>query len=220
MSRTLSHEEAKAFYDRLGRRQDWQAFFEDRAVEDMVVHDHFDRARAICEFGCGTGRLAQRLLQEFLPSDSTYVGLDISETMVALARSRLSPWKARARVVQTDGTPHVPLGDASVDRFLACYVLDLLSEPDIRNLLSEAHRVLVSGGLICLVSLTYGNTTASKILISLWERMHAWRPWLVGGCRPLELCAHLSEATWQLQHRSVITRLGMSSEVVVASRAS
>lgn len=67
MSRTLSHGKAKAFYDRLGRRQDWQAFFEDRAVEDMIEHGCFGRARAVCEFGCGTGRLAQRLLREFLP---------------------------------------------------------------------------------------------------------------------------------------------------------
>jgi ubiquinone/menaquinone biosynthesis C-methylase UbiE len=220
MSQTLSHEEAKAFYDRLGRRQDWQAFFEDRAVEDMIKHSEFGRARAVCEFGCGTGRLAQRLLREFLPHDSTYVGLDISETMVALARKRLIPWKERASVVRTDGTPHVPAGDESFDRFLACYVFDLLSEQDIRDLLSEAHRVLVPGGLLCLVSLTYGETRASKILISLWERVHAWRPVLVGGCRPLELRAHLSEAAWQLQHRAVISRFGVSTEVVVAARIS
>lgn len=220
MSRTFSHEEAKAFYDRLGRRQDWQALFEDRAVEDMIEHGHFGRARAVCEFGCGTGRLAQRLLQEFLPSDSTYVGLDISETMVALARSRLIRWEERAFVIRTDGTPQIPAGDGSLDRFLACYVLDLLSERDIRDLLSEAHRVLVPGGLLCLVSLTHGETTVSKILISLWERVRAWRPALVGGCRPLELWARLSEVTWQVQHRSVISRFGISSEVVVSARLS
>jgi ubiquinone/menaquinone biosynthesis C-methylase UbiE len=216
----LSHEEAKAFYDRLGRRQDWQAVFEDRAVEDMIKHGQFGRARAVCEFGCGTGRLAQRLLQEFLPHDSSYVGLDISETMVALARNRLSPWKERASILQTDGTAHVPLTDGGFDRFLACYVLDLLSGQDIRDLLSEAHRVLGPEGLLCLVSLTRGQTTASKILTSFWERLHAWRPALVGGCRPLELRAHLCGVAWQLEHRRVISRFGVSSEVIVAARIS
>ena len=220
MTRTFSHKEAKAFYDRLGRRQDWQAFFEDRAVADTIEHGHFGRARAVCEFGCGTGRLAQRLLREFLPHNSTYLGLDISETMVALARNRLIRWKERASAIRTDGTPHVPAGDESFDRFLACYVFDLLSEQDIRDLLSEAHRVLVPGGLLCLVSLTHGETTPSKILISVWERVHAWRPALVGGCRPLELRARLSEVAWQLQHQSVISRFGVSSEVVVAARVS
>lgn len=66
--------------------------------------------------------------------------------MVALARNRLSLWGERATVLLADGTPHVPLSDGSVDRFLACYVLDLLSGQDIRDLLSEAHRVLAPEG--------------------------------------------------------------------------
>jgi ubiquinone/menaquinone biosynthesis C-methylase UbiE len=218
MARTLSRTEARAFYDRLGQRQDWQAIFEEPAIEDLIAHGQFGQARAVCEFGCGTGRLAERLLREFLPPGSTYVGLDVSGTMADLARARLTPWENCAKVIQTDGTPHIPTGAASCDRFVACYVLDLLSEQDIRDLLSEAHRVLVPRGLLCLASLTRGPTPASKILISVWERIFAWRPRLVGGCRPLELCSYLSEELWQAQHRTVVSRFGFSSEVVVATR--
>jgi len=34
--RTLSHQQAKAFYDRFGAKQDSQAFYEDRAVQELV----------------------------------------------------------------------------------------------------------------------------------------------------------------------------------------
>lgn len=218
MSRTISRAEARAFYDRLGHRQDWQAVIEDPTVEDLIVHAQFGEAQAVCEFGCGTGRLAERLLREFLPRGSTYVGVDVSGTMVGLARARLTPWKERVKVIQTDGAPHIPLRAAGCDRFVACYVLDLLSERDIRDLLSEAHRVLVPRGLLCLVSLTRGRTAASKVLISVWERIYAWRPGLVGGCRPLDLCSYLSDELWQVEHQTVISRFGFSSEVIVAAR--
>ena len=54
--RTLDLEQARAFYDRFGARQDRQAFYEDA----------FERARGVPEFGCGTGRFAEVLVAERL----------------------------------------------------------------------------------------------------------------------------------------------------------
>jgi hypothetical protein len=52
--KTLSHHEAKAFYDRFGARQDGQAFYEDGALQELVRHARFAHAREVVEFGCGT----------------------------------------------------------------------------------------------------------------------------------------------------------------------
>jgi trans-aconitate methyltransferase len=76
--RYLSPAEAKLFYDCLGARQDWQGFFENPAIKEMVAHAAFDSAHWVFEFGCGTGALASRLLQHHLPADARYVGFDIS----------------------------------------------------------------------------------------------------------------------------------------------
>jgi SAM-dependent methyltransferase len=65
--RTLSPARAKAFYDRFGRKQDAQAFYEDAALDDLVSHASFGTARTVFELGCGTGRLAVTLLRERLP---------------------------------------------------------------------------------------------------------------------------------------------------------
>ena len=95
-SRTLTTSEARAFYDRFGAKQDKQAFYEDRAIAALIAHADFEHAQSIFEFGCGTGRLAARLLPTPLPDNCHYLGVDISTTMVALARERLRPTGQRS----------------------------------------------------------------------------------------------------------------------------
>jgi len=107
--RVLSHEEAKAFYDQFGPKQDLQRIYEDPAIEVLLEYASFQTACAVVELGCGTGRLAARLLEELLPEDSKYLGLDISETMIDLAHGRVAPWGDRARVQRTHGSPTLPV---------------------------------------------------------------------------------------------------------------
>ncbi len=111
--------EAKRFYDRLGSGQDWQRFYENPAISELIAHAAFDSAHSVLEFGCGTGTFAARLLQRYLPAGARYVGLDISTTMVSLAQQRLKPWPGRARVYQTDGSPRIPEPDHTFDRFIS-----------------------------------------------------------------------------------------------------
>jgi ubiquinone/menaquinone biosynthesis C-methylase UbiE len=215
--RPLSHEEARAFYDRLGPRQDLHRFYEDRAVEELIHHADFAQAHALVEFGCGTGRLAARLLNLALPATATYVGLDVSRTMAALARARMTAFGRRARVIQTEGSPKLPLDDRSCDRLLATYVIDLLSPADAHTLIGEAHRVLQTGGRLCLASLTTGKTAFSRAVQGIWQCAYRLRPQLVGGCRPVHLMPLLTPG-WRLVHRSVICRIGLCTEVLVAER--
>lgn len=216
MAMILSHEQARAFYDRFGSKQDLQRVYEDPAIGVLVANAGFETASAVLELGCGTGRLAERLLRAHLPPRATYLGLDISSTMVELARSRLRPWSDRADVRRSDGSPRLAVADGSCDRFLSTYVLDLLSEDDIRTALSEARRVLAPGGRLCLASLTFGTGIASRAVCRLWSAVHARRPSWVGGCRPLDLGAQL-EDRWQIVHREIVCTLGICTEVVVAT---
>jgi ubiquinone/menaquinone biosynthesis C-methylase UbiE len=213
----LTRAQARAFYDRFGARQDSQAFYEDPAINALLPHAGFEQASAVLEFGCGTGRLARRLLSEQLPATASYVGCDASATMVALARRRLADFGGRARVVLTDGAMNLPAPDGSVDRFLSTYVLDLLPAEDMTALLAEAHRVLREGGRLCLAGLTHGPCGWSRWVSRLWERLHARRPALVGGCRPVEVASFLEPAHWLLRHRAVVTAYGIPSEVLVAA---
>lgn len=217
-ARVLSREEARAFYDRFGAKQDAQAFYEDRAVADLLAHADCGHARAVCEFGCGTGRFAVRLLRECLPADATYFACDQSTTMVELARQRLAAFGPRVEVRLTDGAPRIEAADNAFDRFVSNYVLDLLSSADIAAILTEAHRVLQPGGLLCLASLTVGATALSRLVSGLWSRVHAFRPDWVGGCRPIELAAEIPGERWAIVHHRVMAAFGVPSEVVVARK--
>lgn len=214
----LSHDEARRVYDRIGARQDTQAFYEDRATAILVRYGRFDTAHRILEFGCGTGRFAFRLLSHQLPQAARYRALDLSPTMVRLARERLASFGARAEVVLTDGSPPVAERAASRDRFVSNYVLDLLSGDDIAAVVREAHRILEPGGLLCLSSLSTGTGSFSRLVSRAWSGVQALRPALVGGCRPLELLAWLPSEAWRVRQHAKLAPFGVPSEVLIAER--
>lgn len=217
IDRYLTPAEARRFYDRLGSRQDWQGFFENPAINEMIGHAAFGEAHSVFEFGCGTGALAARLLQHLLPADARNDGMDISGTMVSLARERLKPWSDRAHVHQSEGSPNIVEPDSSFDRFVSTYVFDLLAPDFIDQLLSEAHRLLVPGGKLCLVSMTFGASPLSRAVCWGWQRLWRFRPGIVGGCHPIELSGYLRTDFWKVDHQTKVTSWGITSEVLVAS---
>jgi len=183
----------------------------------MIGHAAFDSAHSVFEFGCGTGALASRLLQHHLPADARYVGLDISGTMVSLAQERLKVWSDRARVCQSDGSPCILEPDQSFDRFISTYVFDLLAPDSIDQLLSEARRLLVPGGKLCLVSMTFGASRISRAVCWGWQRVWRLRPGIVGGCHPIDLISYVRSKWWNPDYQAKVTGWGITSEIVVAS---
>jgi ubiquinone/menaquinone biosynthesis C-methylase UbiE len=213
----LSRSQARRFYDRFGKKLDSQAFYEDAALEDLINHAEFDTAQSVYEFGCGTGRFAERLLKNILPATASYAGTDISQTMISLAEQRLLPYEKRAKVTKSNGSINFGRAEHTLDRVVSTYVLDLLSDADIRSVIDEARRVLKPGGKLCLVSLTNGNTIVSKLVTKLWKMLFATHPMFVGGCRPIMLESYLDQESWSLEYHHVVIQYGVSSEVIVAS---
>jgi ubiquinone/menaquinone biosynthesis C-methylase UbiE len=214
----LTHEQAQAFYNRMGARQDWQAFYEAKATQNLIAHASFETAQAVFEFGCGTGAFAEHLLTAHVPPEAQYAAVDSSPTMIRLAQSRLARFGSRVTVEQTDGSPRFGAASGSYDRFVSTYVVDLLSAADIAEVLPEAHRLLRPEGLLCLVSLTPGPTWLSRLVTGLWTGIHRLAPSLVGGCRPLELRVLLQARPFQLEYAHVVTAFGIPSEIIVAKR--
>jgi ubiquinone/menaquinone biosynthesis C-methylase UbiE len=219
-SRMLTHQQAASFYNHLGAKQDWQAFFEAPATRDLITHASFETAQAVFEFGCGTGAFAEQVLAHHLPPQATYLAVDSSATMVRLARSRLARFGERVTVRQTDGSLQFGERSGAFECFVSTYVLDLLSLSDMAQLLAEARRLLVADGHVCLVSLTRGSTVLSRLVTWSWTRLHALEPRLVGCCRPLALRDCLPNTGFHIDYAQVITRFGVPSEVVVASKQS
>ena len=215
-ARFITHEQARRFYDRIGRGQDARPVSERRALDALAARGDFEHDAAVVEFGCGTGRFAARLLREVLPGGATYLGLDISPHMVELASAAVAPWAGRARVELTDGRVHFPVPDASCDRVVSTYVLDLLSPADAASFVAEARRVLRPGGLLALASLAPGRTASARLVTRLWQAVWNLNPALLGGCRPLQLSTLLDPARWDTLAGSTVTDWFLSSDVLVA----
>lgn len=216
-TRTLSRDQARSVYDRIGRVQDWQSFYETAPIDDMIEHGDFGSATSVYEFGCGTGALAKRLLSGELDDAASYFGVDISETMVSLAADRIAPWPDRAEVQMVTGDLPLPGEDGCYDRFVATYVFDLLDVEYAEQVLDEARRLLARDGLVCLVSLTEGMTRSSRIVAGSWRWIWSKSPKILGGCRPVEMATRLTDG-WTIVHHRVMTSWAVPSEVIIARR--
>ena len=217
MMQTLTLEEAKAYYDNFGAKQDSQIFYEGPAIKTLIANSHFDQAASVFEFGCGTGRFARELLNEHLPPDAIYCGTDVSSTMIQLATERLKPFGPRATVTLSSTNVDIPVGDNSIDRFVSTYVFDLLPQDVAEKVLDEAQRALQRDGLLCLAGITEGTTFMSHLVMDIWGWIFSRNPSLVGGCRPTELTELLPAAQWQIRHRTVVVAWGIASEVLIAA---
>jgi SAM-dependent methyltransferase len=218
MGATLSHADARGLYDRIGGWLDTQRFYEDGPVGELIAHSGFGVAKSVFEFGVGTGRVAARLLRDHLPKDARYRGIDVSPTMVGLARERLATWNDRVAIELSDGAPHLDAPDGAFDRFVSTYVLDLLSEDDIRQVLAEARRLLSPSGRLCLVSATHGRSVVERLVMGAAGRLHRLSPRLVGGCRAIDVSSFLDRGRWEIAHHAIVSKWGVPSEVVVAVR--
>jgi ubiquinone/menaquinone biosynthesis C-methylase UbiE len=214
--RGLSHEETVRFYDAFGTRQDRQGYYEDLALTELVRHARLEQAQAVVEFGCGTGRFAEELLARRLPAQAQYRGWDASAVMVDLASQRLQPFGSRAQTGLSTEITRLPEPDASADRFISNYVLDILSFDEIAAVIAEAWRILQPGGLLCLTSLTFGQGWFSKAWTAFWQARFAIQPRWVGGCRPVRLYPFLS--AWTIVTHGMVTAGGISSEIIVAEK--
>ena len=214
--RTLSPVEARSVYNRIGRVQDWQSFYEHAPIDEMIAHAGFETATSVYELGCGTGELGRRLFTDYLDSSATYHGVDISDTMVELATKRLAPWSDRAEVERVSGELPLPGDDHRFDRFIVAYVFDLLDTERTQAVLDEAHRLLTPDGLMCTASLTNGPTRASRALSGTWQWVWSKTPSVLGGCRPVDMAQQISLKRWEILHRTVVTSWAVPSEVVIA----
>jgi ubiquinone/menaquinone biosynthesis C-methylase UbiE len=215
--KNITPEQARKFYNRFGRLQDTQRFYEDSATNRLIELANFNLATNLLEFGCGTGHFAQRLFTSHLPATARYTGIDLSPKMLEISTARLNKWQNQLELKCGGVSLLSELPDHAYDRFISNYVLDLLSEKDIKSVLNEAHRLLTPDGLLGLVSLTFGTHPFSRLLTKSWQKVHQLNPVLLGGCRPIQLNQFLAAAQWQIQHNETQIAFGLASQLIVAT---
>jgi ubiquinone/menaquinone biosynthesis C-methylase UbiE len=210
-SDTITAEQARAFYDRLGAEHDLSDWYEGRAKLRGLELLDLERGQRVLNIGVGTGK-EHILIQETIGPRGMAVGVDLSPVMLGLARVR-----SRAPIAGADARS-LPFPDHSFDRVYCAYLLDLIGGDDLHTVLGELRRVLRPGGRAVLVSLTEGVDPMSRAVIGAWKLAYAVDPMLCGGCRPLQLAGIAAEAGLPLIEGEVVVQSGMPSEVVAVAR--
>jgi SAM-dependent methyltransferase len=140
-------DETRAFWNRVAG--DWQIQVGDegdsnrRLNSDPVLWRFAGdvRGRAVLDAGCGTGYLCRKLHER----GAVVVGIDFSESMIAIARARNPGIDFRV-----DSCSELrSVADASLDLVIANYVL--MDTPDLSGTMHAFHRVLKAGGAALLV---------------------------------------------------------------------
>ena len=90
-----------------------------------IVQTHVTRREHYLDFACGTGRLLGHLEQHF----DHAIGLDISDTMLAVARERV----VRAKVVQGDATRNPAVLSGQRFDFITAFRFFLNAQPSLRE---------------------------------------------------------------------------------------
>jgi SAM-dependent methyltransferase len=125
---------SRAFFDELDNYR-----FDKLAYLPRVIDFDGFRGQRLLEIGCGIGTDLAR----FARGGARVVGLDLSETAVALAQKNLAAHGLCGTLMIGDGST-LPFADASLDVVYAHGVLQYA--PDPRKIVEEAQRVLKPGG--------------------------------------------------------------------------
>ena len=118
----------------------------------------------ILELGCGAGRTARILLDQF---PCFYVGIDVSPIMLKRAHAFLIPYRSRVSLQQFDlRKGMIPFPDNSFDVVFAESVLALL---DPVQIIPECFRVLKRGGLLAWNDRIWRNRVPVETQLELNE---------------------------------------------------
>lgn len=219
MNSSLTRQQVRRHYEHHVAKQDRQGWYEDAALECLMVAGRFGEACTVVEAGCGTGRFAEWLFTGPLRGDALYCGVDISAGMLQRAGERLNGYGKRARLIHGDAAGGLPIRDGVCDRYIAAYLVDLLGHEEAEAMIAEAHRILEPGGLICMASLTSNAPgIISGLIANIWSVVHARMPLRVGGCRPVSLETLLVPHQWTVEYTQVVAPRSVASEIITARK--
>lgn len=175
----------------------------DLAVATQAVEATGLVAPSLLEVGCGSGYYGE-VFQVLLNGRVRYSGVDLSSSMIELARKRYPEWS-----FQVGDAQKLPVEDASVD--IVMNGVSLMHIPDTSAALAEARRVARSHVILHTVPLlrrrgttylrkeAYGHPVVEIILneIELRRLLHAEGLEIVGEWEsiPYDLVHVLGEAT-------------------------
>ncbi len=187
---TRSKAQAQATYDKISRWYDlMEGMWEKEAREAGLRKLGVRVGERVLEIGCGPGHDLVALAQSVGETGKVY-GIDLSPRMLSIARTRVNDKGFAGRVdLRRGDAVRLPFETDFFDALFMSFTLELFDTPEIPQVLRECHRVLQSGGRICIVSLSKAGR--ANWMRNLYEWGHERFPNLL-DCRPI----YVEKALW------------------------
>jgi ubiquinone/menaquinone biosynthesis C-methylase UbiE len=132
------------------------------AHDEVIAQLRAHRSHRVVDIACGTGILADRIERELNPREM--YGVDMSHGMLNEAR-------ARSKRVHWLHSPaeHLPFDDSALDAVVTTSAFHFFDQPVA---LREFHRVLSSGGLVAVSTLSARQPLLQGPSTSKWKPAH------------------------------------------------
>jgi ubiquinone/menaquinone biosynthesis C-methylase UbiE len=211
-----SKDQAKTNYDRLSKIYDLLAgSSERRYIERGLQILNLRSGEIALDIGFGTGYAIEAMAGAVGDSGRVY-GIDISEGMFGVAQQNIEKTGLSGRVeLKCEDATKLPYETDFFNTVFMSFTLELFDTPEIPVLLKECHRVLKSGGRICVVALSKEGEPG--IALRLYEWAHKSFPATI-DCRPIYVQDALQKAGFHVEHVSIQSMWGLPVEIVMAKR--
>jgi ubiquinone/menaquinone biosynthesis C-methylase UbiE len=140
------------------------------AARMTFVADALSGVSAVLDLGCGTGDLLCTL-GTLLGEEACCVGIDLSQDMLAVARTKIADCP-HTHVVQTDVTQPLPFADDTFDLVASLNLLQEVSAPTL--VLEEVYRILKPGGSFRGAAACYAGDNAAEMVHQAIARRQTW----------------------------------------------
>ena len=139
---------------------DYMSRINSRVIEDTYRRLALQAGLRVLEIGPGNGQSIPLLLGPF--ADTTYAGIDISQTMLDAAAAANAAFIASGRVVlRLASVDAMPFADASFGRVVS--VNCVYFWPDPGKAFAEIRRILMPGGISLLAAMTPLTAASSTV---------------------------------------------------------
>ena len=210
-----SKSETKAFYNKISQVYDLlsdrsEAPTREAALRLLAAAE----GERVLEIGFGTGHCLVALALGVGPTGKIR-GIDLSDSMVELARKTLAHEGMLARVELGCGdASSLPYPDSSLDAVLMCFTLELFDTREIPKVLRECKRVLRPGGRIVVASMT--KKEARGMVVRAFEWTHRHFPNFL-DCRPIYVRRAVEEAGFSLS-RTIRMKMWVPVAIVLGTK--
>jgi ubiquinone/menaquinone biosynthesis C-methylase UbiE len=166
------------------------------------------KPKRIVDIGCGAGGTIEALREANLFDGTTYLGIDLSSRMIALA---MQTHHEECIQFRTGDAENLEVEDASTDLVVANAMLHWLNQPKFGNTpvraLSEMHRILRPAGLVVISSPAveaFRFRQAYHSVVSRFSELSSFKPALycedpLGSMRLSELVAFAQSASFKIE---------------------